>query len=418
MNFDSPGQRPRPTPRPAVPNPPRPKGPPAGVTWRTPWVQLKTFSYHPTIYPAMIRAASTDARAGSLVNIYNKENEPFGVGLYNPKARVPLRVYQHGDAAASESVFDSLLDQALSLRLDTLKLPAVSDAFRVASSDGDSLSGLIIDKFGDVLSVQVHSLGIFQRLANWLPKLHERLGTKRFVLEVDDFIAQVEGIQPKKLPHDEVRTVKINEHGVRYEVDFAEGHKTGFFCDQRDNRRRFADFCAGKRVLDLCCYTGGFALNAKLTGKAAEVTGVDLDEKAVAQAKRNANLNMTRIDWVHCDAFSYARQMQQNARKWDVVLCDPPKLIFGREDAYEGIRKYEDLNTLAVSLVEPGGLFVTCSCSGQLSAEDFERAVIKGAHRLSRKLQIIDRTGAGGDHPVLSSCPESRYLKLIWARVV
>ena len=197
-------------------------------------------------------------------------------------------------------------------------------------------------------------------------------------------------------------------------------NKTGFFCDQRDNRRAVVRFAKDARVLDLCCYTGGFSLNAKVMGGAAEVTSVDLDEVALEQAKRNANLNQVRLKFVHADAFAYARQMQQNGEKWDVVVLDPPKFIFTRDAAgnWEGRQKYEDLNLLAISLVKPGGIFVTCSCSGLLSLEDFEAHVIKAAHRQSRRLQFFDRTGPGVDHPVYSNCLESRYLKVLWARVV
>jgi len=152
------------------------------------------------------------------------------------------------------------------------------------------------------------------------------------------------------------------------------------------------------------------------------VTAVDLDETAVAQGRRNANLNQVspnKLKWVHADAFAYARQMQKNGEQWDAVLCDPPKFVLTREPggSAEGRRKYEDLNQLGVSLVRPGGLFVTCSCSGLVSLEDFEAHVIKAAHRLNRRLQFFDRTGAGPDHPVYSNCPESRYLKVLWARV-
>lgn len=385
--------------------------------WQSPWVQMKYFSYHPTIYPAMIRAVSPDAKPGQLVKVYDKEGEPFGHGLYNPGARVPLRMLHHGREAIDEAGLDQLMDQALQLRLVTVDLPAVTDAFRVVHSDGDSLSGLVVDKFGDTLSIEVHSLGIYERLPRWLPGLHQRLGTRRAVVEVDPQIARIEGIRVNPQLSEAVRSVRIKEHGVRYEVNFAEGHKTGFFCDQRENRRLLAGLTKGLRVLDLCCYTGGFAVNAAVPGGAAEVTGVDLDEKAIEQAKRNANLNQARISWVHCDAFAYARQMQQNAQRWDVVVLDPPKFVHSREEYDDGRHKYEDLNQLAISLVKPGGLFVTCSCSGLVEFPDFERMVIKGAHRQARKLQFLNVTGAGIDHPVMSNCPESRYLKVIWARV-
>ena len=383
-----------------------------------PWVQLKTFSFHPTLYPAMIRDASPDAKPGDLVTIYDKEDRPFGAGLWNPKARVPLRAIYHGQDAFGEEDFLRLLDRAVDLRLNVLRLPDQTDAFRVVHSDGDGLSGLVVDKFGDVLSVSTHSLGVYQRLPVWLKYLHEKLGTRRTVLEIDERAARLEGISRRNAPGEPVRSVKIREHGIRYEVDFEEGHKTGFFCDQRDNRRHLATYTQGKRVLDLCCYTGGFSIAAKVLGGAEDATAVDLDEKAIAQAKRNANLNQTRISWVHADALPWARQMHKNGERWDVVVLDPPKLVFDREDTDGGRRKYEDLNILGISLVKPGGIFVTCSCSGMLSEEDFERVVIKAAHRQARKLQFLEQTGPALDHPVFSNCPESRYLKVLWTRVV
>ena len=393
----------------------RPTGPPAGVTWPTPWVQLKYFTNQPTLYPAMIAGASPDAKPGDFVAVFDRDGKRFGSGLWNPKARVPLRVLHHGEEAVSEELFETLLTRALDLRVDLLGLSATTDAFRVVSSDGDGLSGLVVDRYGDTLSVEVHSLGMFQRLGKLLPLIHSRLGTKRQVISVDDFIARVEGI--RFAGANDVRSVKIREHGVRYEVNFESGHKTGFFCDQRENRRKLATFVKGKRVLDCCCYTGGFALAAKVLGGAEEVTAVDLDEKAIEQAKRNANLNQARIEWVHCDAFSFARQMQRNNTRWPVVVLDPPKFIHSREEELEGRRKYEDLNGMGMNVLEPGGLLVTCSCSGLIDMEGFEQLVARGAQRLGKKLQFLDRTGPGADHPVMANCPESRYLKVIWARV-
>jgi 23S rRNA (cytosine1962-C5)-methyltransferase len=387
--------------------------------WLKPWVQLRTFSYHPSLYPAMLGAVSQGALPGDWVHVYDRNGRYFGNGLFNPNSRVPLRVLYHGDTPVPESHLTMLLDRAVDLRLGPLGLAAQTEAYRVVHSDGDSLGGLIVDRFGDVLSVQVHSLGIWKRLKGILVHLHGRLGTTRTVIEVDPGAARNEGIRPGEIPSDTVRTVRIREHGIRYEVDFGTGHKTGFFCDQRENRRRLTRWTEGKRVLDLCCYTGGFALAAKVAGKAAEVIGVDLDENVVASARRNANLNQARIEWVHCDAYAYARQMRKDGKQFDVVILDPPKLVEGREEfeQEEGMVRYEDLNSLGIVITAPGGLLVTCSCSGQLGAEDFERMVVRAAHRVGRKLQFLDRTGAGEDHPVMSNCPESRYLKLLWARV-
>ncbi|MDQ8203531.1 class I SAM-dependent rRNA methyltransferase [Pelagicoccus sp. SDUM812003] len=385
---------------------------------KTPWVEMKTFSFHPTIYKTMLGKASPDAGAGDIVTVYDRKGQIFGSGLYNPSARVPLRVYQHGEDAFDEESFLQLLSRAIALRKDTLNLEAGTQAYRVVHSDGDGLSGLVVDRLGDCLSVQVHSLGIYQRLPKWIPFLKEQLGAESVVVEVDEKIAMLEGIRIDPSLSDEARFAKFEEHGIRYEADFRDGHKTGFFCDQRDNRLRFGQLAKGKDVLDVCCYTGGFALNAMVNGGAESVTAVDLDEKAIAQAKRNANLNgQARVNWTHCDAFSFMRQMQRNGNQWDLVNLDPPKLIFSKEQQAEGMKKYEDLNQLACTLVKPGGVMATYSCSGQLSAEDFEAMVIRSAHRAGRRLQILDRTGAGADHPVMSNCPESRYLKALWSVV-
>ncbi len=394
-------------------------GPALGVTARrSPWVQLKYFSATPTFYPAMIKAASPDARAGDLVQVYDKDGQPFGAGLYNPRARVPLRLLHRGAEPFGEDDLRGLLDRAVELRLRLLRLPEATDAFRVVSSDGDGLSGLIVDKYAEVLSVSAHSLGVWQRLPVWLPHLHQRLGTRREVVAVDEHVAQMERIPTKAAPATRQPPVKIQEHGIRFEVDFASGHKTGFFCDQRENRWRLSRLVGREsRVLDLCTYSGGFALAAAVAGGAAEVTGVDLDERAISQARRNANLNLARVDWVHCDAYSYARQMQRNGRLWDVVVVDPPKLVESRDAFAEGQQRYEDLNGLAMRLLVPGGLLVTCSCSGLVSTEDFDGFVIRASRRVERHLQFLDRTGAGPDHPVMANCPDSRYLKVLWARV-
>ena len=345
-------------------------------------------------------------------------------GLFNPRAKIPLRVVAHGAEPLAEDYFERAIRRAVALRRDVFKLDAESEAYRLINSDGDSLSGLTIDRYGDVLLCELYSLGIAQRLpalaaaparAGRAPNSPGSRSTTTW--------AAWRGSSPRPSTRPmppRPRVVKIREHGIRYEVDFLEGHKTGFFCDQRENRKAVARFAAGARVLDLCCYTGGFSLCAKILGGAGEVTSVDLDEAALAQAKRNANLNQVRLKFVHADAFAYARQMQQNGEAWDLVVLDPPKFIFTRDEHgnWEGRQKYEDLNQLALSLVKPGGVFVTCSCSGLLSLEDFEQHVIKAAHRLNRRLQFFARTSAGPDHPVYSNCLESRYLKVLWAKVV
>jgi 23S rRNA (cytosine1962-C5)-methyltransferase len=383
-----------------------------------PTVQLKYQTFHPSIWPKMIGEVSRDAMPGSFVLVLGKEGTPFGWGLWNPKSRMPLRIVSHSlEELDDESFFENAIRRAASLRREVLKLGAETDSYRAIHGDADFMPGIVADKFSDVLSVEITNLAAWQRLSKWLPLLHECFDTKRVVVGVDMDLARIEGI-PRLggVESDKVRSVKIREHGVRYEVDFSEGHKTGFFCDQRDSRQKFGALAAGRTVLDLCCYTGGFGISAALAG-AEDVTGVDLDETAIAMAKRNANLNNARVKFTHADAFTWARTMIENGRTWDLVIADPPKFIHGREDE-TGIAKYADLNKLALQLVAPEGVFVTCSCSGQLGAGEFEQIVITSAHRRNKRLQTFDRTGAGPDHPTLSNYPESRYLKVLWSRVI
>jgi 23S rRNA (cytosine1962-C5)-methyltransferase len=181
------------------------------------------------------------------------------------------------------------------------------------------------------------------------------------------------------------------------------------------------------RVLDLCCYSGGFAIAAAKAGNAAEVTAVDLDEKALAIAKKNAAINQVRVKLVHADAFAYMRDMLRNGKTYDIVVLDPPKLIRSRTELEEGQKKHFDLNRLAIQLVEREGLLLTCSCAGLLSAEAFQSTVQSAARsggydehgkRIpGRTVQVFESRGAAPDHPVALHCPETGYLKALWARV-
>lgn len=382
-----------------------------------PKVHLKYQTFHPSIWPKMVGEVSRDAKPGDLVEVFGKQGTRFGWGLWNPKARMPLRIVSHSMEDLDESFFENAIARAAELRRQFLKLDRATECYRCVHGDADFLPGMVADKFGDVLSVEITAFAAWMRLEHWLPLMHEAFGTRRVVVQVDSDLAKIEGI-PRSggVQSDAVRSVKVLENGVRYEIDFSQGHKTGFFCDQRDNRKKFGDLCEGKTVLDLCCYSGGFSISAALGG-ATEVTAVDLDEAAVAMAKRNANLNSAKVKLTHADAFTWVRTMIENGRKWDVVMVDPPKFMFGKEDEI-GYAKYHDLNKLASQLVEKDGVMVTCSCSGQLGVEAFENIVTGVIHRQDKRLQVFDRTGAGGDHPTLSNYPESRYLKAIWGRVI
>ncbi len=336
----------------------------------------------------------------------------------------------YGDIVVDEAFWRGRFGQAVALRR-RLGLDESTDAYRLVHSEGDGLSGLIVERYADCLVAEFFALGMFQRWPQFVAILSEELGppasldrpgrsgpTWRTFVRADSQIEAIEGFQAAAVAQEPPLRLVIREHGVRYRVDIVGGHKTGFFCDQRDNRLRFARLCGGADVLDVCCYTGGFGLCAKVLGGARAVSGVDLDEAAIALAQENANLNQARLDLVHADAFSYMRQMLINGRQFDVVVLDPPKLVTSRRDLEEGLQKHHDLNALAVQLVRPGGLFLTCSCSGLVARDQFVATVYAAGRRAGRSLQLFDLTGAGPDHPIMLNCPESGYLKAAWLRVL
>lgn len=418
-----------PTPQPAA----EPVSPPPSA--EPPWVLLRSMSGSPLIYRKMIRGASADARPGAVTQVYDKAGYLVGRGLYNPRSQVALRMLSQGAEAIDDAFWRDRLSRALSLRW-RLNLDAVTDAYRLVHAEGDGLSGLVIERYADTLVFEVFALGMFHlapRIAEALrgllpaPSVERSGGGWRMTLRAMSRVEQLEGFRVTEetaaergfaFERDAPGRLVIREHGVRYRVDVAGGHKTGFFCDQRDNRRGLAGLCRDASVLDACCYTGGFGLCAKILGGAREVISVDLDEDALALARENANLNQARVQYVHSDAFIYLRQMLTNGRQFDVVVLDPPKFAPTRDDLELATAKYHDLNKLAIQVTRPGGLLLTCSCSGLVSLDRFMSIVQAAARSAGRSLQLFDQTGAAPDHPVMLNCPESAYLKALWLRVL
>ncbi|MBI5864342.1 MAG: class I SAM-dependent rRNA methyltransferase [Planctomycetes bacterium] len=355
----------------------------------SPWVQLRSASQNPLVYQKMIRETDPSARAGAIVNVYGRDGELFGRGIFNPRSQIVVRMLTWGDAPLDDAFWLGRLGEAVELRR-RFRIDEATDAYRLVHAEGDGLSGLIVERYADCLAFELFSIGMFQRASEIARMLGQSLGPPacldrphraapdwRVVVRADERIQRIEGF---RLPASgdsrraEPESVVIREHGVRYHVDLLAGHKTGFFCDQRENRKRLATLCRDAAVLDVCCYTGGFSLCAKLLGGAAEVTAVDLDETAVALARENANLNQTRIDFVHADAYVYMRQMAELRRRYDVVVLDPPKFAPARADLEDALARYYDLNVLGARLVSTGGFLLTCSCSGLVSREMFAEA--------------------------------------------
>ena len=380
-------------------------------------VRLGGGLWHPFIYRKQLGQYSRNAQPGDLVELVSTSSEVTGYGLFNPDAEISVRLLRAGQRRPDDVWWIDRLQQAVSLRRETLRLDRVTEAYRLIHAEADGLPGLVVDRFGDVLVAECYSLGMYQRAEAIMAQLEQLVGTKHGVLRAAPMSQDHEGFHADAYGSAECPAkTTIVEHGTKFRVSFAGGHKTGFYCDQRDNRKQLAEFCGGKSVLDLCCYTGGFALQAKRLGQAADVTGVELDEETVNLARENANLNQVKINFVQAEVFGYMRDMLRNGRKFDVVVLDPPKLIRSRAEIEEGRHKYFDLNRLAMQLVNPGGILLTCSCSGLLDMSEFTKIAI-AAPEVGRRGQIFAKGGAAPDHPISTNCPETEYLKVIWMRL-
>jgi 23S rRNA (cytosine1962-C5)-methyltransferase len=393
-----------------------------------PWVQLRNANFHPSIFKKMIGAIDAKAQNGDLVSVYDRDGQMFGTGMLSRHSQIGLRMLTFDATPFDEGMIESRLARAIALRAATLNLDRMANAYRLVHAEGDGLPGLIVDRLGEYAVVELFSFPMFRRMDLIRLALLEHAPVKEVLVRADARVQAAEGFSldagapkgPLEERSPDRKSTVVTENGLRFQIDLTYGHKTGFFCDQRENRLALTHLTAGKRVLDLCAYSGGFGVYAAALGKAATVTCVDLDEDAIALAQRNANLNHVPrnvLETVHADAFVYLRQMQAAGTKFDVVVLDPPKLIATREEMDEGRMKYFDLNRLALTVVTPGGMLVTCSCSGLLSPEEFF-TVLRGAARgARRRVQVLRQTGPGPDHPVMTDCPESGYLKCLWARV-
>lgn len=347
-------------------------------------------------YRKMVRRS--DVEPGSLVEVFDRKGQAVGVGFYNPRSELAVRLLSGGD-------IERTLREAIEFREKTLRLPEVTDAYRVCHGEGDGLPGLVVDRYGPVHAIELHALGFFRLL----DRVRASFGNA--FVRASEEIQRLEGFRlPVSAPPE---GIVIREHELQYRIDFARGHKTGFFCDQRDNRRFLASLSSGRRVLDLCCYTGGFALSAARAG-AERVTAVDLDEEVLDTARQNARLNRVKVEFLHADLFNYLRQARET---FDLIVLDPPKMAASRDDLPRAKKSYFDMNYLALKVLPPGGILVSCSCSGLVSEEDFLGILRAAAREAGRTLQVFRVAGAGPDHPVSSSYPEGRYLKTVFSQV-
>ncbi|HKE48915.1 MAG TPA: class I SAM-dependent rRNA methyltransferase, partial [Rhodanobacteraceae bacterium] len=379
-----------------------------------PVIHLKTErrSTHPWIFQKMVEKPDVRPKPGSVVEIVDREGHFAGRGFYNGHSRIALRVLTADPGESiDEAFFARKIAEAVSLRRDVLKLDAVTDAYRLIHSEGDGLSGLVVDRFADTLVIEYFSAGMFRQRDLIRRCLLEHFPSANVYSFAEEHVQKQESFD-FTAPAAPAPTV-IHEHGVKFHAAPGTKHKTGFFADQRDNRKTLSELCGdGRRVLDLCCNSGGFAIYAKTIGGAGEVVGVDLDEEILGVAERNAKLNKARVRFVQADIFAWLRDVAVNNRdQYDVVVLDPAKMTRDREQVIPALKKYLDMNKLALAAVKPGGIFLTCSCTGLVSEEQFLDMLRRAAFYANRTLQVLKVSGAGPDHPWLAHVPESRYLK-------
>ncbi|MCE9526909.1 MAG: class I SAM-dependent rRNA methyltransferase [Planctomycetales bacterium] len=389
---------------------------------RHPWVLGSAVQKVETFGGKKLKEEKLD---GEVVDLYNERNRFVARGFYNSQSRIRVRLFTWSEGEAlDETLFRRRIGQAILLR-DQIGYERIADreqsATRLVFSEGDGLSGLVVDRYGEYLVVQATSMGIAKRLEMIVGILQDLLQPKGILLRADKSMAKLEGVEfVEELHWGELPEgqLTIHENGIAFGLDLKEGQKTGFYLDQRENRKAAAAYLKGRRVLDMFCYTGGFALAAAKLGQAQEVLGIDGSKKAIAQAQANAALNhLTTCTFEVADAFKTLDRFQGDGTRFQAVILDPPKFARSRSTVNSALMAYHRINRQAVDLLEPGGILVTNSCSGSVSREDFLLMLSGVAQKSGRDIQILEVRGAAADHPVSATCLETEYLKCVICRV-
>ena len=384
-----------------------------------PTVRLKNAwkSTHPWIFQRLVEKPEQRPKPGTIVNVVGVDGDWIGRGFYNGHSRIAVRILETDKhIPVDEHWFRAKISTAVSLRREVLNLDEITDAWRVVHSEGDGISGLVVDRYGDLIVVEFFSAGAW-RHRDWIfDALSAEFPGCRFYSFAEEHVQKQESFDYRT--SDSVPASVITEYGVKFRADPAGAHKTGFFADQRENREWLSRHVSGKRMLDLCCNTGGFGVYAAAKGGASEVVGVDIDQDVLNIAKGNAKLNGATVKFVQADIFPWLREAADRGDFYDVVVLDPAKMTRDRDQVIPALKKYLDMNKLALSVLKPGGLFATFSCTGLVSEEQFLDMLRRAAFYAGRTLQILKVSGAGPDHPWLAQANESRYLKAVFARVL
>jgi 23S rRNA (cytosine1962-C5)-methyltransferase len=378
------------------------------------------YGRHPWVFAGAVAAVEGEPADGGEVDLVSHTGGFIARGLYNSQSKIRVRLYTwQPDTPLDAGFFRDRLAAAVRLR-EMLGLTGARSACRLVFSEGDGLSGLTVDRYDRWLVIQFTALGLAQRRDLLADLLDDLLHPAGIFLRTERGIGQLEGLQIQDGP---LRggmpegPVEIEENGVHFVINIAEGQKTGFYLDQRDNRLAAARFAPGRRVLDGFCYSGGFGLHAARAG-ARTVLGIDTSEPALALARENARRNgLENISFERADVFDSLDDLVRREERFGMIVLDPPKFARSRSAIDEALTGYRRLQTLALKLLEPDGILVMCCCSVLITPDMLEELLAQVASQARRDVQLLERRGPAPDHPVSLACRESHYLKCLIARV-
>ncbi len=372
---------------------------------------------HVWVYRSDILSADGVA-PGSLVTVADQRGKPLGTALYSSSSQIAIRML----AREEVTDFPALLRQRIAAAIDYRKnIVRDTDAYRVIFSEADFLPGLIVDRYNDILSLQILTQAMdaeFVR-ATVITELSAGLHPASIAERVDPRVRELETLAPRasRLLQGEKASTIFSMNGVQFHHDVLQGQKTGGFLDQRENYAAAAQYARGE-ALDVFCYQGGFALH--LAAQCTQVTGVDSSRPALEVAEQNAALNRSliepglqrkEIDWIEANAFDLLKDYAASNRRYDTIVLDPPAFAKTKRDLGSALRGYKELNLRALKMLRPGGILVSCSCSYHVSQVDFLEMLGSAALDAHRKLRLIELRGQAKDHPILLDVPETAYLK-------
>ena len=366
---------------------------------------------HLWIYAGYVESVSGEPVAGDVVDVLAPNGRFFARGLYNPASKIRVRILSFEDEPITEQFWKNRLAQAVRLRQ---KIVTGTNAYRLVYGEADRLPGLVVDRYDDVLVMQTLSAGMDRRKDLLADLLCQESGATRVYLRNDAKSRVLEGLPVERgfLRGRGATTIEVQEGTARFLVDIERGQKTGWFCDQRENRLVAARFAAGAEVLEVFAHTGAFGIHAALAG-AKSVEGLDVSEEALVLARSHAALNKVedRCLYRMADAFDEMRKLERSGRRYDLVLLDPPAFARSKQAVSRALAGYKDVNLLGMKLTKPEGFLVTSSCSHHVTEQELWTGIRLAARDAKRQIRLLEQRGQASDHPILATMPETRYLK-------